>query len=166
MSGAIRSSLSHLLIAAVIIESLAGCLPRLQASQRAQADALRSRCHPPGDVSRRSVGPSILRWAGTGIEAGLPVSLLSMEARRTAAQIGFLDLPERSSLKQDGSKERYALAMISLRQALSNRIALVVSDVMATIAALDCEVARSDHLANAIVEAHQDVSDRALFEKL
>ncbi|HEU5407476.1 MAG TPA: hypothetical protein VFU48_06895, partial [Nitrospira sp.] len=166
MSGVIRSGLSHLLIAAVIIEGLTGCLPSLQASQRAQADALLSRCRPPRDVSRLSVGPPILLWAGAGFETGIPVSLLSIEAQRTAAQIGFLDLPERSSMRPDGSKERHALAMISLRRTLSNRIALVVSDVMATIAALDCEAARSDHLANAIAEAHQDVSDRALFAVL
>lgn len=167
MSGAVCFRLSHLLIAAVIIESLAGCLPSLQASQRAQADALLSRCRPPRDVPQLSGSPTFSpRWVGAGIEAGIPVSLLSLEAQRTAAQIGFLDLPERSSLKQDDRKERRALAMISLRQALSNRIALVVSDVMATIAALDCEAARSDHLANAIVEAHQDVSDRALFAVL
>lgn len=166
MSGAIRSGLSHLLIAAVIIESLAGCLPNLQASQRAQADALLSRCRPPRDVTRLSGSPFVPRWIGAGIEAGIPVSLLSIEAQRTAAQIGFLDLPERFSMRPDGSQERQALAMISLRQALSNRIALVVSDVMATIAALDCEAARSDHLANAIAEAHQDVLDRALFAVL
>lgn len=163
MSGILRSGLSHLLIAVVIFESLAGCLPNLQASQRAQADALLSRCHPPRDVTRLSSSPSVPRWVGARIETGIPGSLLSIEAQRTAAQIGFLDLPERSSMKPDDSKERHALAMISLRQALSGRIALVASDVMATIAALDCEAARSDHLANAITEAHQDVSDRALF---
>ena len=163
MSGIIRSGLSQLLLAAVIIEGLTGCLPNLQASPRARADAMLSHCHSPRDATRLGGGPSILRWAGAGIEAGIPVSLLSMEARRTASLIGLLDPLERSSMKQDGGKERHVLAMISLRQALSGRIALVASDVMATIAALDCEVARSDHLANAITEAHQDVSDRALF---
>ena len=166
MSGTIRSGLSHLLIAAVIIESLAGCLPSLQVSPRAHADALLSHCRPPRDVTQLSGSPSVPRWVGAGIEAGIPVSLLSIEAQRTAAQIGFLDLLERSSMRPDGSQERQALAMISLRQTLSNRIALVVSDVMVTIAALDCEAARSDHLANAIAEAHQDVSDRALFAVL
>lgn len=163
MSGIIRSGLRHLLLAAVIIEGLSGCLPNLQASQRAQADALLSRCHPPRDVTRLSGDRPVLRWSRIGIETGIPVSLLSVEARRTAAQIGLLDPLEKSSMKQDGSKERRALAMISLRQALSSRIALVASDVMTTIAALDCEAARSDHLANAIAEAHQDVSERALF---
>ncbi|MGE3977294.1 MAG: hypothetical protein AB7F94_06860, partial [Nitrospira sp.] len=166
MRGTIRSGLSHLLIAAVIIESLAGCLPSLQASQRAQADALLSRCRPPRDITQLSGSPSVPRWAGAGIEAGIPSSLLSIEAQRTADQIGFLDLAERSSKKPDDSNERHALAMISLRQTLSNRIALVASDVMATIAALDCEAARSDHLANAIAETHQDISDRALFAVL
>lgn len=166
MRGTIRSGLSHLLIAAVIIESLAGCLPSLQVSERAQADALLSRCRPPRDITQLSGSPSVPRWAGAGIEAGIPSSLLSIEAQRTADQIGFLDLAERSSKKPDDSNERHALAMISLRQTLSNRIALVASDVMATIAALDCEAARSDHLANAIAETHQDISDRALFAVL
>ncbi|MEK9141014.1 MAG: hypothetical protein AAB308_08175 [Nitrospirota bacterium] len=166
MSGAIRSRLSHLLIAAVIIESLAGCLPSLQVSQRAQADALLSRCRPPRDVTQLSGSLSVPRWAGAGIEVGIPVSLLSKEAQRTAALIGLLNLSEWSSIRPDGSQERHTLAMISLRQTVSHRMALVVSDVMATIAALDCEAARSDHLANAIAETHQDISDQALFAVL
>ena len=55
------------------------------------------------------------------------------------------------------------LTMVSLRQEISRRIALAASDVMSTIAAINCEAARSDHVADAISEAHQDVSERALF---
>jgi hypothetical protein len=55
------------------------------------------------------------------------------------------------------------LSAVSLRQAVSSRISLVASDVMTTIAALECEAARSDHVAHAVAEAHQDVSERALF---
>ena len=166
MSRPIRSGLSHLLIAVAIIESLAGCLPSLQVSPRAQTDALLSRCRPPTVVTQLSGRPPVPRWAGVGIEAGIPVSHLSTEAQRTAALIGFRDLPEWSSVRPDGNQERHALAIISLRQTASHRMALVVSDVMATIAALDCEAARSDHLANAIGETHQDISDQALFAVL
>src|SRR5690349_6841430 len=166
MSGAIRSGLRHLLIAAVITGSLAGCLPSLQVSQRVQADALVSRCRPFIDVTQLRSRFSVPRWPGAGIEAGTPVSLLSREPQRTAALIGLLDLQEWSSIKPDGNPERHTLAMVSLRQTISHRIALAVSDVTATIAALDCEAARSDHLANAIGETHQDISDQALFAVL
>lgn len=166
MSGTMCSGLSQLLICVAMIGSLAGCLPSLQISPRAQADALVSRCRPPIVITQLTGRPSVPRWAEAGIEAGIPVSLLSTEAQRAAALIGLRDLTKRSSVRPDGSQERDALAMISLRQTVSHRLALVVSDVMATIAALDCEAARSDHLANAIGEKHQDISDQALFAVL
>ncbi len=166
MSGTIRSGLCHVLIVVALMESLAGCLPSLQVSQRAQADALVSRCRPPRNVTQLSGSPFVPRWAWTEIEAGIPVSHLSIEAQRTATLIGFRDLPGWSTVTPDGSQKRDALAMIYLRQTVSHRTALVTSDVMATIAALDCEVARSDHLANALTEKHQDISDQALFTVL
>ena len=166
MSGTIRAGLCHLLTVVALMESLAGCLPSLQVSQRVQADALVSRCRPPRNVTQLSGSPFVPRWARTGIEAGIPVSHLSIDAQRTAALIGFRDLFGWSTVTPVGSQKRDALAMIYLRQTVSHRMALVTSDVMATIAALDCEVARSDHLANALAETHQDISDQALFAVL
>jgi hypothetical protein len=99
----------------------------------------------------------------SGSRLGTRVPRLSQEAQRTALQIDLLSLPEIQTSENDLEHEADGLAMVSLRQALSRRIALAASDVTSTIAALDCEAARSDHVADAISEAHQEVSERALF---
>jgi hypothetical protein len=99
----------------------------------------------------------------TGNHLRPPIPPLSQEARRTAIHIDLLSLPEIAAYEDPNEQGDHRLAMVSLRQALSRRIALAASDVMSTIAALDCEAARSDHVADAISEAHQDVSERALF---
>ena len=98
-----------------------------------------------------------------GSQLGARIPRLSEEAQRTAIQIDLLSLLERQQYRDELKQKFDILTMVSLRQELSRRIALAASDVMNTIAALDCEAARSDHVADALGEAHQDVSERALF---
>ena len=98
-----------------------------------------------------------------GSQLGARIPRLSEEAQRTAIQIDLLSLLERQQYRDELEQKFDILTMVSLRQELSRRIALAASDVMNTIAALDCEAARSDHVADALGEAHQDVSERALF---
>jgi hypothetical protein len=78
-------------------------------------------------------------------------------------EIGLLSQPEIGLYTDELELESEFLAIASLRQAFSRRIALAASDVMSTIAGLDCEAARSDHVADAIGETHQDISEQALF---
>jgi hypothetical protein len=153
----------HLLLPVMFVVGLIGCLPQLQASQRAQADAMASRCHAP--FLRSQAGPEIsgTPMMATGSHLTPRILPLSREAQRTAVQIDLFSVPHIDTDNDHPGHEADNLAMVSLRQALSRRIALASSDVMSTIAALDCEAARSDHVADAISEAHQDVSERALF---
>lgn len=154
----------HLLAAIILLHGVIGCLPHPQAPPHAQADATKSRCHRPlalGSVARDYV---VLQKVAGGTHAGSLVPSLSRETQRTAAQIGLLDLLEAWPPFEEGlDKERYALAMISLRQAVSHRLALAASAVMSTRAAIDCEAARSDHVADALIETHQEISKQALF---
>ena len=152
----------HLLIL-TFVSGMMGCVPDLQASRRALADATVSRCHPPFLRPAVSFDISRPQMMATGNQFRARMPRLSEEAQRTAIQIDLLPLLERGRHSDDLEQKADALTMISLRQEISRRIALAASDVMGTIAALDCEASRSDHVADAISEAHQDVSERALF---
>ena len=150
-------------IIAVLLHGIMGCLPHLQASPRAQADATHSRCGLP-PTHPAFTQEYILRRAANTSQLKVSIPWLSREAQETAAQAGLLDLLAAwPSLEKRLTDDGHALVRVSLRQALSRRVSLTASDVMATIAALECEATRSHHVANAIAEAHQDVSERALF---
>ena len=150
-------------IVAILLHGVVGCLPQLQASPRAQGDATHSSCGPPFGLPVLRHESMLKRVADT-VQPGSSIPWLSREAQETAAQAGLLDLLATwPSLQKGPHDEQHALATVSLRQALSRRVSLAASDVMTTISALECEAARSDHVAHAIAEAHQDVSERALF---
>jgi hypothetical protein len=149
-------------VVACLVAGTIGCLPQLQASPRAQADATHSRCRPPYILPQVAQSYMVKRVGNTAdFRAVFP--WLSREAHEAAAQAGVLDLLAAWPTAETGRRDEGDVVLASLRQALSRRVAVAASDVMATIAALECEAARSDHVANAIAEAHQDVSERALF---
>ena len=153
----------YLLLVLMLVGGVLGCLPNLQASQPAQVDATVSRCQPPFVYRGRGIESSQPATTAPASRLGLHTPRLSPEAQRTANQIGLFSLPEMRSHDEDLGQEADILAMVSLRQALSRRITLASSDVTSTIAAIDCEAARSEHVADAIGETHQDVSEQALF---
>ncbi|HEU4683994.1 MAG TPA: hypothetical protein VFS39_05790 [Nitrospira sp.] len=159
MTGLTRSAAWVLLLPLLI-----GCVPQLQATPRLQVDATESRCHPPpalGDSTRRQ---PLLRSIPTALSPPRSFIPLSSEALQTAGQIGLDDLLEAwAAAAADPDDQRRSYAMVSLRQDMTRRLALVSADVTSTIAAIDCEAARSDHVADALAEAHQDISERALF---
>lgn len=157
-------------LAVVLLLATGGCLPALEVAPRAQADALVSRCQlprplqsaiPPAKVSSElasvASSPGLMTLTST-------VSRFSNEAQRTAAQIGILDLLSvLQSLEPDERGDELALPLLSARQEINRRIAIAASDVRRLMAAIDCEASRSDHVADAIGEAHQDLSEKALF---
>ncbi|HJT20698.1 MAG TPA: hypothetical protein VJ746_09520 [Nitrospira sp.] len=156
--------IARLLVVLLFLHGVVGCLPHLQASPRAQADAASSRCHSSPALRDLTSRDPVPRAVANAASVGPFLPPLSMEARRTAVQIGLPDvLAIWPSIKEQADETRRSLAMIALRQALNRRLALVASDVMSTMAAIDCEAARSDHVADAVAETHQDISERALF---
>ncbi|MGB3395094.1 MAG: hypothetical protein WBB60_01470 [Nitrospira sp.] len=154
----------------VLLLAMGGCLPSLEVAPRAQADALVSRCPlprplqaaiPPAKVHSELVAaassPEVMTLTSTAVR-------FSPDAQRTAAQIGILELLSTlQSLEPDQRGDELVLPLLSARQEISRRIAIAVSDVRRLMAAIDCEASRSDHVAYAIGEAHQSVSEKALF---
>lgn len=153
----------YLIASVLLFHTAYGCVPTIYVSPRDQATSI-SQCRPIPGTRNAFRNESAVSQIGVPHDAMANVASLSLDAQRTAAAIGILDLIAAwPALDKDADGERRALNLVSLRQELARRIALVAGDVMNTMAAIGCESARSDHAGDAVGEAHQEISEQALF---
>jgi hypothetical protein len=97
---------------------------------------------------------------------GNPIAeLLPPRVREVASAIDVLDLLIDLRELERGAVERPEVAwrLLQTRQQISHRIALAAFDVSSTVAELDCEESRADHVADGLREMLQERADRDLF---
>jgi hypothetical protein len=90
---------------------------------------------------------------------------LSPMARQTAATIRVLGLLKRiPGLEREAQEQPAAIwRLLWTRQQIVDRISLAAFDVSSTVAEIDCEESRADHVADGMQEVRQDRQERGLF---
>ena len=149
------------MIASVIILCAGmGCVgPSLH---RLHGDATTTRCQ---SQTRMQFLP-VSREAGRQDFRGDPIAkALPPRVREVASAIDILGLLIELRELERGAVERPEVAwrLLTTRQQISHRIALAAFDVSSTVAELDCEESRADHVADGLREMLQDRADRDLF---
>jgi hypothetical protein len=154
---------ARIFIASVMIVCAgAGCLGPSQALHRLHGDATTTRCNAQTKTHLLPVP----REAGPGDYRGDPVAdALPDRVREVAAAINVLGLlAELRALERGGVEgPEVAWRLLKTRQQISHRIALAAFDVSSTVAELDCEESRADHVADGLREMLQQRADRDLF---
>jgi hypothetical protein len=86
-------------------------------------------------------------------------------SRQTAATIRVLGLLKRlPRLEQEArAKPDTIWRLLWTRQQIVDRISLAAFDVSSTVAEIDCEESRADHVADGLQEVRQDRQERGLF---
>jgi hypothetical protein len=129
---------------------------------RLHGDATTTRCQSQTKTHFLPVS----REAGRRDFRGDPIAkALPARVREVASAIDVLGLLIELRDLERGSVERSEVAwrLLQTRQQISHRIALAAFDVSSTVAELDCEESRADHVADGLREMLQDRADRDLF---
>jgi len=151
----------------VVASLLAICV----ATGCATTPATRHRLH--GDVSTtRCEAPKTSEHLLPKMTTELPLDqhneehlAFSPTAWQTAATIRVLGLLKRiPRLEQAAQVEPGAMwRLLWTRQQIVDRISLAAFDVSSTVAEIDCEESRADHVADGLQEVRQDRQERGLF---
>ncbi|WP_447982990.1 hypothetical protein [Nitrospira sp. Nam74] len=147
----------------VILCTGVGCLGQSQALHRLHGDATTSRCNMQ---TKTHLLPAS-RGAGSGNYRNHSVAqALPPRVREAAVAINVLGLLNELRALERGDVDRrpeVAWRLLTTRQQISHRIALAAFDVTSTVAELDCEQSRANHVADGLSEMLQERSDRDLF---
>lgn len=151
------------LIASVMILCTGvGCVSPSQTLHRLHGDATTTRCQSQTKTHFLPVSREIGRrdYRGDPVAEALPARV-----REVAAAINVLGLLIELRELERGAVERPEVAwrLLTTRQQISHRIALAAFDVSSTVAELDCEESRADHVADGLREMLQERADRDLF---
>ena len=139
-----------------------GCAGPSQTLHRLHGDATTTRCL----AQTRSHFLPVSREVGRQDFRGDPIAkALPARVREVASAINVLGLLIELRELERGPIERPEVAwrLLQTRQQISHRIALAAFDVSSTVAELDCEESRADHVADGLREMLQDRADRDLF---
>ena len=139
-----------------------GCAGPSQTLHRLHGDATTTRCQS----QTRSHFLPVSREVGRQDFRGDPIAkALPARVREVASAINVLGLLIELRQLERGPIERPEVAwrLLQTRQQISHRIALAAFDVSSTVAELDCEESRADHVADGLREMLQDRADRDLF---
>ncbi|HKN85604.1 MAG TPA: hypothetical protein VJV04_01970 [Nitrospiraceae bacterium] len=151
------------LIASVVILSTGvGCLGQMQTLHRLHGDATTPRCNAQ---MKTHLLPTP-RGGDADNYRGDPVAeILPARVREVAAAINVLGLlGELRRLEREvAERSEVTWRLLKTRQQISHRIALAAFDVTSTVAELDCEESRADHVADGLRERLQERADRDLF---
>ncbi|WP_447600402.1 hypothetical protein [Nitrospira sp. Nam80] len=139
-----------------------GCASPSQTLHRLHGDATTTRCQSqtrthflplPHEAGRRD-------FRGNPVAKALPARV-----REVAEAIDVLGLLIELRELEQGAVERPEVAwrLLQTRQHISHRIALAALDVSSTVAELDCEESRADHVADGLREMLQYRAERDLF---
>jgi hypothetical protein len=146
----------------VILCTGVGCLGQSQTLHRLHGDATTPRCKAQTKTHLLPTpreGDSV-NYRGDPIAEALPDRV-----REVAAAINVLGLLSDLRRLESGAVERPEVAwrLLKTRQQISHRIALAAFDVTSTVAEVDCEESRADHVADGLREMLQERADRDLF---
>jgi hypothetical protein len=146
----------------VIVCTGVGCLGQSQTLHRLQGDATTPRCKAQTKTHLLPMPreDDSVNYRGDPVAEALPDRV-----REVAAAINVLGLLSDLRRLERGAVERPELAwrLLKTRQQISHRIALAAFDVTSTVAELDCEESRADHVADGLREMLQERADRDLF---
>jgi len=148
--------------AVVILCTGVGCLGQSKTLHRLHGDATTPRCHAQ---TKTHLLPTP-RVGESDDHQGDPIAgALPARVRDVAAAIDVLGLLSDLRRLERGAVERPEMAwrLLTTRQQISHRIALAAFDVRSTVAELDCEESRADHVADGLREMLQERADRDLF---
>ena len=152
-----------LLASVVILCAEVGCLGQSQTLlHRLHSDATTTRCK----MQMRAHLLPLPREGGSADYRGDPVAeALPARVREVAAAINVLGLVSELRMLERGAVEwpEVAWRLLKTRQQISHRIALAAFDVSSTVAELDCEESRADHVADGLREMLQERADRDMF---
>jgi hypothetical protein len=156
--GIISRALASLLVACLISGCTGGHTKRL----RLHGDVSTTRCEAPKTSEHLlplvSNDPALDQDEKDAVE-------LSTNARQTAATIRVLGLLNRiPRLEREAHAQPDASwRLVRTRQQIVDRISLAAFDVSSTVAEIDCEESRADHVADGMQEVRQDRQERGLF---
>jgi hypothetical protein len=146
----------------VIVCTGVGCLGQSQTLHRLQGDATTPRCKAQTKTHLLPMPreDDSVNYRGDPVAEALPDRV-----REVAAAINVLGLLSDLRRLERGAVERPEIAwrLLKTRQQISHRIALAAFDVTSTVAELDCEESRADHVADGLREMLQERADRDLF---
>jgi hypothetical protein len=146
----------------VIVCTGVGCLGQSQTLHRLQGDATTPRCKAQTKTHLLPMPreDDSVNYRGDPVAEALPDRV-----REVAAAINVLGLLSDLRRLERGAVERPEVAwrLLKTRQQISHRIALAAFDVTSTVAELDCEESRADHVADGLREMLQERADRDLF---
>ena len=162
MKQAAAKYLRTLIACIVIVCTCVGCLGHSQSLHRLHGDATTPRCKPH---TKTHVLPMPRQGGVDNYRDDLVAEALPSRVREVAAAINVLGLlGELRRLEREiGERPEVAWRLLKTRQQISHRIALAAFDVTSTVAELDCEESRADHVADGLREMLQERADRDLF---
>ncbi|WP_447600401.1 hypothetical protein [Nitrospira sp. Nam80] len=156
---------SRVLVSVLIVCIASGCATSPTTRLRLHGDVSTTRCEAP--KTSEHLLPVVSSESGP-VQSDEEAIELSPIARQTAATIRVLGL-----LKRIPGLEREAQAqpdtiwrLLWTRQQIIDRISLAAFDVSSTVAEIDCEESRADHVADGMQEVRQDRQERGLFMAL
>ncbi|HWV47212.1 MAG TPA: hypothetical protein VN039_14515 [Nitrospira sp.] len=143
--------------------TLEGCVTGASGMARFRFEAMESRCTGP-TIEQLTALPAlpVLPGSEDNPDGAIP---LSPASSRLATLLG-LDraLRDLSTLQRDHAANAGPSSEFLWRnEQIMNRISLASFDVVSTVTELDCEEARSDHVADGLTELRQDKQERGLF---
>ena len=139
-----------------------GCVNQSQVLHRLHGNAATTRCHSqtrahflpvPREIHQRD-------FRGNPIADSLPPRV---QAVASAIDVLGLLIELRELQQEAMERPDAAWRFLQTRQHISHRIALAALDVSSTVAELDCEESRADHVADGLREMLQQSTERDLF---
>ena len=159
----LTSSVTSRAVASLLTVCVAtGCATSPATQHRLHGDVSSTRCEAPKTSQHLLPKVTNEQPLDQNDEADLAFSPI---ARQTAATIRVLGLLKRiPRLEQEAHAEPSAMwRLLWTRQQIVDRISLAAFDVSSTVAEIDCEESRADHVADGLQEVRQDRQERGLF---
>lgn len=147
---------------ALIVCMVSGCVTGPSPRLRLHGDVSTTRCEAPKTSEHLLPVVSSESVLDQGDEDRLA---LTPVAQQTAASIRVLGLLKRiPGLEREAQEQPDAIwRLLWTRQQIVDRISLAAFDVSSTVAEIDCEESRADHVADGMQEVRQDRQESGLF---
>ena len=151
-----------MLVSVLIACVASGCATSPTTRLRLHGDVSTTRCEAP--KTSEHLLP-IVSSESSSDQGDQDIIELSPSARQTAATIRVFGLLKRIPLLEREAKAQpdTMWRLLWTRQQIVDRISLAAFDVSSTVAEIDCEESRADHVADGMQEVRQDRQERGLF---
>lgn len=152
------------IVCLLCVLTLEGCVTGASSMARFRFEAMESRCTGP-TIEQLTALPALPVLPGSDKNPPDGAIPLSPASSRLATLLG-LDraLRDLSALQRDHAANAEPSSEFLWRnEQIMDRISLASFDVVSAVTELDCEEARSDHVADGLTELRQDKQSRGLF---